>query len=107
MDRIPLAPYDFFGYLGSGLALLAGMQLAFGFPPVLGRNLSNHAIITARFRASLKQYAAPFPLEVAGLAYRLQPVKPLFDTPVATGRGILYSAIVPLGYPMKGGTLAL
>lgn len=37
MDKIPFAPYDFFGYIASGFALLAGMQLAFGFPPVLGR----------------------------------------------------------------------
>lgn len=37
MDKVPFAPYDFFGYIASGFALLAGMQLAFGFPPVLGR----------------------------------------------------------------------
>ncbi len=40
MDKIPFAPYDFFGYIASGFALLAGMQLAFGFPPVLGRQQS-------------------------------------------------------------------
>jgi hypothetical protein len=37
MDKLPFAPYDFFGYLASGFALLAGMQLAFGFPPIFGR----------------------------------------------------------------------
>jgi len=40
MDKLPFAPYDFFGYLASGFALLAGLQLAFGFPPVLGRQLT-------------------------------------------------------------------
>jgi hypothetical protein len=40
MDKLPFAPYDFFGYIASGFALLAGMQLAFGFPPVLGRQQS-------------------------------------------------------------------
>jgi hypothetical protein len=37
MSKIPFAPYDFFGYIASGFALLAGSQLAFGFPPVFGR----------------------------------------------------------------------
>lgn len=35
MDKLPFEPYDFFGYLASGLALLAGMQFVFGFPPLL------------------------------------------------------------------------
>jgi hypothetical protein len=40
MDKLPFAPYDFFGYLASGFALLAGFQLAFGFPPVFDRQLT-------------------------------------------------------------------
>ena len=36
MDKLPFAPYDFFGYIASGFAFLAGVQLAFGFPPILG-----------------------------------------------------------------------
>jgi hypothetical protein len=36
---IPFDPYDFFGYLASGLTLVVGMQLVLGFPPVLGRDL--------------------------------------------------------------------
>src|ERR1700733_7847835 len=40
MDRLPFAPYDFFGYLASGFALVAGLQLAFGFPDVFGRQLT-------------------------------------------------------------------
>lgn len=39
MDKIPFTTYDVFGYLASGLALLAGLQLAFGFPPVLNSEL--------------------------------------------------------------------
>jgi hypothetical protein len=33
---IPFAPYDFFGYLASGFALLVGCQLIADVPPVLG-----------------------------------------------------------------------
>jgi hypothetical protein len=40
MDKLPFAPYDFFGYLAAGFAFLAGMQVAFGFPPILGRQQS-------------------------------------------------------------------
>ena len=36
MDRLPLHPYDFFGYLGSGLLVVVGMQFVLGFPDVLG-----------------------------------------------------------------------
>jgi hypothetical protein len=39
MDRIPFDPYDFFGYLASGLLTIVGMQLVFGFPRVLGQDL--------------------------------------------------------------------
>ena len=38
MDRLPLHPYDFFGYLGSGLLVVVGMQFVLGFPDVLGHN---------------------------------------------------------------------
>ncbi len=37
MDRIPFDPYDFFGYLASGLVVIVGMDLVFGFPHVLGQ----------------------------------------------------------------------
>lgn len=39
MDKIPFDPYDFFGYLASGLLVLVGMQLVFGFPQLLGHEL--------------------------------------------------------------------
>lgn len=38
MDKIPFSAYDFFGYLASGLLIIAGMDLVFGFPDVLGRD---------------------------------------------------------------------
>jgi hypothetical protein len=37
--QIPFDPYDFFGYLASGLMVVVGMDLVFGFPDVLGRDL--------------------------------------------------------------------
>ena len=40
MDRFPFSAYDFFGYLASGLLLVAGMDLMFGFPAVIGRNFT-------------------------------------------------------------------
>ena len=40
MDKIPFDPYDFFGYLASGLALVIGMELTLGFPTVLSAQLS-------------------------------------------------------------------
>jgi hypothetical protein len=39
MSRIPFDPYDFFGYLSSGLLVVVGMDLVFGFPHVLGQDL--------------------------------------------------------------------
>ncbi len=39
MDRLPFDPYDFFGYLASGLLMIIGMQFIFGFPNVLGKDL--------------------------------------------------------------------
>jgi hypothetical protein len=36
---IPFDPYDFFGYLGSGLTVVLGMELVLGFPAILGRDL--------------------------------------------------------------------
>ena len=38
MVRLPLQPYDFFGYLGSGLLIVVGMQFVLGFPDVLGHD---------------------------------------------------------------------
>jgi hypothetical protein len=40
MDKIPFDPYDFFGYLASGLALVVGMELTIGFPAVLNSQLN-------------------------------------------------------------------
>ena len=39
MNRIPFDPYDFFGYIASGLLVVVGMELTLGFPHVLGRDL--------------------------------------------------------------------
>lgn len=36
---LPFDPYDFFGYLASGLVFVVGMDLVLGFPQVLGRDL--------------------------------------------------------------------
>src|SRR5258705_106492 len=38
MDKIPFNPYDFFGYLASGLLVVVGMQAVVGFPQVLGHD---------------------------------------------------------------------
>jgi hypothetical protein len=38
MDKIPFNPYDFFGYLASGLLIVVGMQKVAGFPEVLGHD---------------------------------------------------------------------
>lgn len=40
MNKIPFNPYDFFGYLSSGLLLIVGMELTLGFPKVLWKNLA-------------------------------------------------------------------
>jgi hypothetical protein len=37
-DRIPFDPYDFFGYLATGLVVLVGLDLSLGFPPILNRD---------------------------------------------------------------------
>ncbi|MGD0202110.1 MAG: hypothetical protein ABSD27_15335, partial [Bryobacteraceae bacterium] len=39
MDRLPFDPYDFFGYIPAGLLAVVGMELVFGFPQVLGKDL--------------------------------------------------------------------
>src|SRR3954451_18623482 len=49
MERIPFDAYDFFGYLASGLLVIVGMQLAFGFPNVLGRDLKPFDMIALVF----------------------------------------------------------
>ena len=38
MNKIPFDPYDFFGYLASGLLIIVGMDLVLGFPHVLGHD---------------------------------------------------------------------
>jgi len=40
MDKLPFAPYDFFGYLASGFLFVAACQAAFGFPKVLGQQMN-------------------------------------------------------------------
>ena len=37
MNKLPFDPYDFFGYLSSGLLILVGMDMVLGFPAILGR----------------------------------------------------------------------
>jgi hypothetical protein len=39
MNKLPFDPYDFFGYLASGLLILVGMDIVLGFPSILGRDL--------------------------------------------------------------------
>ncbi|MGH7432333.1 MAG: hypothetical protein ACREJL_01130 [Candidatus Methylomirabilales bacterium] len=39
MDRLPFAPYDFFGYLASGFLVIIAMDLTLGFPRLLGFDL--------------------------------------------------------------------
>src|SRR6266566_6707064 len=38
MNRLPFDPYDFFGYLASGLLVAVGMDRVLGFPRVLGQD---------------------------------------------------------------------
>ena len=38
MERIPFDPYDFFGYLASGLVVVVGMEKVLGFPQILGQD---------------------------------------------------------------------
>lgn len=45
MTRIPFATYDFFGYLASGFLLVIGMDVALGFPRILGQNLTPVEIV--------------------------------------------------------------
>jgi hypothetical protein len=40
VDRVPFDVYDFFGYLASGFVILLGMEMVFGFPHVLGQDLT-------------------------------------------------------------------
>ena len=40
MDRIPFANYDFFAHLSSGLVVVVGMERVFGFPEILGRDMT-------------------------------------------------------------------
>jgi len=39
MKEWPFDPYDFFGYLAAGLVVIAGLDILFGVPSVLGRDL--------------------------------------------------------------------
>lgn len=39
MPQVPFDPYDFFGYLASGVLVIIGMDLALGFPHVIGQDL--------------------------------------------------------------------
>ena len=40
MNRFPFDPYDFFGYLSSGLIVIVGMDLVLGFPQIIGQELT-------------------------------------------------------------------
>ena len=49
MEKIPFDPYDFFGYLASGLLVVLGMEFAIGFPHVVGQELKPFDIIALVF----------------------------------------------------------
>lgn len=49
MERTPFDPYDFFGYLASGLLVIVGMDLLFGFPHVFGQDLKLVDIVLLLF----------------------------------------------------------
>jgi hypothetical protein len=40
MDKLPFDPYDFFGYIASGLLIIVGMEMVFGFPQIMNRDLT-------------------------------------------------------------------
>ena len=40
MNRLPFDPYDFFGYLASGLLVVVGMDLVLGFPQIISQELT-------------------------------------------------------------------
>ena len=40
MGKIPFDPYDFFGYIASGLLVVTGMDLLLGFPRIIGAELT-------------------------------------------------------------------
>lgn len=39
IKNIPFDPYDFFGYLTSGLVVIVGMDLVLGFPDIIGKDI--------------------------------------------------------------------
>jgi hypothetical protein len=61
MPQIPFDPYDFFGYLASGLLVVIGMQFTFGFPQILDRDLkaANLAILVLAVYVAGQMAAAP------------------------------------------------
>jgi hypothetical protein len=38
MNKLPFDPYDFFGYLSSGLFIIVGLDVVLGFPHILGQD---------------------------------------------------------------------
>jgi hypothetical protein len=40
MEKLPFDPYDFFGYIASGLLFVVGMNLVLGYP----KNLLKYAV---------------------------------------------------------------
>jgi hypothetical protein len=44
MDKLPFAPYDFFGHLAPGLLFVVGMEWTLGYPLVLHRELHTFTI---------------------------------------------------------------
>jgi len=48
---LPFDPYDFFGYLASGLLVLFGLEFAFGVPSIAGRDLKTLDLVVALLAA--------------------------------------------------------
>jgi hypothetical protein len=95
MERLPLNPYDFFGYLASGLLLIIGMDLVFGFPHVLGKELKiiESAVLVLVIYVAGQIIATPAKavLEVFLVAKLLRrPNVVLFDEKKPKVRGLLF-----------------
>lgn len=56
MKDFPFDPYDFFGYLSSGLIVLVGLEFMIGAPKILGQDLKPlglMAVVLAAYARSL------------------------------------------------------
>jgi len=107
MDRVPFDPYDFFGYLASGLLVLVGMQLVFGFPQVLGHEMrlfdSALVLLSVYVAGQLVATPAKALLEdlIVGKLLR-RPSVNLFETKKPPIRGFLFPGFYkPLPEPIR------